>query len=208
MQNVYVVTHAQSEHHLQDRVGGWYDTALSDYGRAQATAVAARLRGLVAGEAVDLVSSDLKRAAETAAVIGGALGVTARLDPDFREISYGAAEGKPQAWLDERIVPAPEDNRLDHIMIEGAESKRAFIARVYAATARLSSTRDTIIVTHGFALTFVIASWIGMREADATHVNFAASPGGITQLQKGGFFRNRAVAYVNDTSHLEGLADE
>ncbi|MCR9271099.1 MAG: histidine phosphatase family protein [Hyphomonadaceae bacterium] len=206
MQNVYVITHAQSEHHIQGRVGGWYDTSLTARGRDQAKAVAARLRGLIpTNRDLDLISSDLKRAAETANVIGTALGKPVALDRGFREISYGEAEGKPQEWLDERIVPAPASNRLDHRIVAGAESKREFMGRIYASMSKLSDTSDTIIVTHGFALTFVIANWIGMRMTDAGYVNFAATPGGITHLQRGGFFDNKAINYLNDTSHLANI---
>ena len=203
MQNIFVVTHAQSQHHVEKRVGGWYDTGLTDLGRAQATAAANRLKSLVVGTDTYLVSSDLKRAAETAAIIGVELGSSVVLDEGFRENSYGEAEGKPQGWLDARITVAPEHDRLDHIVIAGAESKRAFIERIYRSMSQLPDASNIVLVTHGYALTFVIAYWIGMRIEDATHVNFAASPAGITHLIKDDFFRNNAVKFLNSTDHLK-----
>ena len=205
MQNVFVVTHAQSQHHLEGRVGGWYDTGLTELGRAQAEASAQRLQALTSSTDVHILSSDLKRASETADIIGATLESHASLDTRLRENSYGVADGKPQSWLDKRIVVAPEHNRLDHVVVTGAESKRAFAERVYDCISGLPDSSDVVVVTHGYALTFVIACWIGMRIEDAAYVNFSATPAGITHLQKDDFFRNNAVKFLNDIAHLKDL---
>ena len=127
-----------------------------------------------------------------------------RVDPDLREISYGVGEGRAQTWLSECMVPAPDDNRLDHRGIEGGESKRSFIARIYRATDRVIADAHTeqIVVTHGYALTFVISRWIGLPLQNAGFVNFRSSSGGITHLQQDDFWRNRGIRVVNDTRHL------
>ena len=70
---------------------------------------------------------------------------------------------------------------------------------------RLPVSNDDVVVTHGYALTFVIAYWIGMRVEDASYVNFAATPAGIMHLKKDDFFRNNAVEFLNDASHLKGI---
>ncbi len=202
MRNIYVVTHTQSEHHINGLVGGWHDTGLTSFGKHQAQATAKRLDMLVSQPDVGLVSSDLKRASETAKIIGDRIGVLAVLTNGLRENSYGRADGKKQNWLNERIVTAPDHDRLDHVVVEGAESKRTFIERIYASMGALPKKPDVIIVTHGYALTFVIASWIGMRIEDAGYVNFRATPGGLTHLQEDDFYRNRAVRFINDVSHL------
>lgn len=205
MQNIFVVTHAQSQHHVEGRVGGWYDTGLTDFGKAQAKAVAGRLENLTSKANIGIVSSDLKRASETADIIGSVLGSHVSLDKGLRENSYGDADGKPQSWLEERIVVAPEHDRLDHIVVGGAESKRTFIERIYGSMSKLPVSSDMVIVTHGYALTFVIAHWIGMGIENAAYVNFAATPAGITHLKKDDFFRNKAVKFLNDTSHLSHI---
>ena len=63
--------HTISTPYIQRRVGGWYDTGLTEQGKRQADAAAKRLVTLCAGKNVSIVSSDLKRAAETATIIGG-----------------------------------------------------------------------------------------------------------------------------------------
>jgi len=202
MRNIYVVTHTQSEHHIDGLVGGWYDTGLTNFGQEQAQTVAKCLDRLVSRPDVGLVSSDLKRASETAKIIGDRIGISTMLMTGFRENSYGRADGKKQHWLDERIVTAPDHDRLDHVVVEGAESKRIFAERIYASMETLPEKPDIIIVTHGYALTFVIASWTGMRIEDVGYINFRATPGGLTHLHEDDFFKNRAVRFINDVSHL------
>lgn len=57
-----------------------------------------------------------------------------RADARLREKSYGVAECRPQAWLDERFIapPAVGDRRSDHEGIAGAETKGEFAERIYA----------------------------------------------------------------------------
>ncbi len=61
---------------------------------------------------------------------------------------------------------------------------------------------DLVVVTHGFAATFVVAAWIGMPVPAAGHVAFPVASGSITTLVEDGFFHNRAVVSVGDVSHL------
>jgi probable phosphoglycerate mutase len=206
MKNIYVVTHAESVHHVEGKVGGWYDTGLTERGKVQAKRTADRLKEAIKQDTPVITSSDLLRAKETAEIIGGVFACEIHSTPGLRELSYGKAEGRPQKWLDERIVPAADDNRLDHLNIEQGETKRDFITRIYSALDHIvrGDIPTQVVVTHGFALTFVVARWIKMPAESAGFVNFRASPGGITHLQEDDFWRNRTVKLLNDTSHLAG----
>ena len=77
MGTLVLVRHAQSVHHVQGRVGGWSDWALSELGRQQARRLATCLADAYGSVPCKLVSSDLLRAAQTAEAIGQALGVPA-----------------------------------------------------------------------------------------------------------------------------------
>ena len=205
MKDVFVVTHTESLHHVENTVGGWYDTGLTPRGERDAQATAEWLAALVAGRAVEIFSSDLMRASQTAAIIGARLDRPVTTRPDLREISYGIAGGKPQAWLDARYSPAPIDNRLDHDCgIEGAETRRDVARRVFpcvdAIVARPCETQ--IIVTHGFTLSLVIAAWMKLPVDAVGFVAFPAKPGSITHLREDDFWRNRAVVGLADTTHL------
>lgn len=205
MKEIFVVTHTQSVHHVEGRVGGWYDTGLTERGRKDAAATAECLATLVGGRQVEIFSSDLLRTAETAAAIAARLAVPVTETAALREISYGEAGGKPQAWLDARYAAAPDDNRLDYDCgIEGAETRRDVALRVYpcveAIVARPCPMQ--IIVTHGFTLTLVMAAWMKVPIEAAGFLSFPAKSGSITHLRQDDFFRNRAVVSLADAAHL------
>ncbi len=207
MKNVYVVTHAQSRHHVAGIVGGWHDSELTELGLRQAEQIGARIRELVPeGAPAELYSSDLKRAFQTAEAIARALQIPIQTMTDLREKSYGEAEGKPQAWLDERFIFPPETgNRMDHWEgIDGAETRRDLATRIYRAMEGIlaSPCPHQIIVTHGFALTFVIAAWIKMPLEATGSIAVKSTSGGITHLREDDTFHNRAIVRLNETGHL------
>jgi len=165
--------------------------------------IAEKLRSGIPRDAhVELFSSDLQRALQTASIVADRLNTEPVLDRRLREMSYGEAEGRPQAWLDERFVPPPAvGNRMEHdVGVPGAESRMAFAQRVYAVMDRIlaSSCDHQVIVTHGFALTFVVASWIKMPVESVGYVNFTAPSGSITVLREDDYFHNRVVASLGE----------
>jgi probable phosphoglycerate mutase len=205
MRTVAVVVHAEAQHHVDQLVGGWYDSSLTDKGRSQARQVGRALRIIFPELQVPIVSSDLLRARQTADIIGEALASAVAVNPGFRELSYGVVEGQPQAWLAERIVPTPaKGSRLDHRVCEGAESRRDLATRVYAAVDEIltSDQKDLVIVTHGFAATFVISCWIGLPIESADYVALSVFPASLSLLVEDDLFINRGVMRLNDTSHL------
>jgi probable phosphoglycerate mutase len=207
VKNIYVVTHAEATHHIEGLVGGWYDSELTPLGRQHAERIGQRLRELVPDdEATELYASDLRRAYQTAEAIAHALGTPIQAMTDLREISSGEAEGRPQAWLWERYLYPPKHGaRLDHRCgIAGAESRRELADRIYGAVERIVAepAAHQVIVTHGFALTFVVAAWIGMPLEAADYINLKSNSGGITHLCEDDLFHNRAIVQLNDTSHL------
>lgn len=207
MRTLHVIAHPQATHHVDGVVGGWHDSSLTAEGERAAASLAQALRAEIAEDAeVEVVSSDLRRAHATAEVVAGLFGVKTRLDRRLREKSYGEAEGRPQAWLDERFVPPPAaGDRMGHDEgVPGGETKEVFARRVYAAMDDILQRpyEHQIIVTHGFAMTFIVASWIGMPLGALGYVNFRAPSGSITTLREDDFFHNRQVVRLGDTRHL------
>jgi probable phosphoglycerate mutase len=105
---ILLVRHGQSEWNLTGRWQGQTDPPLTDLGRAQAR-TAARSLGTVDA----IWSSDLQRAAETATIISGELGVgPVVLDPDLRERNAGEWQGLTRAEIDEQypgyLEPLPD----------------------------------------------------------------------------------------------------
>jgi probable phosphoglycerate mutase len=209
VRTVHVVTHPEATHHLEGVVGGWHDSQLTPAGIRTARAIAAALRAdIPAGAAVELFSSDLRRTRQTAAVIADRFDLTPVLDRRLREKSFGEAEGKPQAWLEERRLPPPADgDRMAHDGgLPGAESNAQLAERIFAAVDAIvrRPCEHQIIVTHGFALTFVVAAWIKMPVDSLGHVVFRVRSGSITTLCEDDFYRSRRVDRLGDTRHFEG----
>ncbi|MBO9655163.1 MAG: histidine phosphatase family protein [Agrobacterium tumefaciens] len=206
MKNIFVVTHTQSIHHVENKVGGWYDTELTPRGRVDAEATAAKLMSLIGSASVEIFSSDLLRASQTAAILAEHLKRPFETTSDLREISYGSAGGMPQEWLDARQIPAPDHNRMDHRGgIADGETRREVAERVYRSVNTIISRRcpTQVIVTHGFALTFVIAAWIKMPIETAGYVSFPAGSGSITHLRQDDYWQSRSVIALADVSHLK-----
>jgi probable phosphoglycerate mutase len=182
-------------------VGGWYDTSLTELGRRQAGTVAARLAASV--PAARILSSDLRRAHETAQVIAERLGGEIETTADLREMSYGIGESRSKAWFDEQFDAG---SGLDHRGIEKGETRRELATRVYRAMEGViaSDASAQVVVTHGFAMTFCVAAWIGMPIEACGKINLRSTPGGITHLHEDDRFGNRTLLDLDASGHLAG----
>lgn len=206
MRTLYVVTHPQATHHVEGRVGGRYDSDLTPAGVEAAGRIAEALRAAIPDSTtVELFSSDLQRTRQTAEVVGKRFGLEAAFDARLREASFGEAEGHPQARWDELFIPMPVGgDRMDHRHIPGSESRREVAQRIYAfmdETTRRPCEHQ-VVVTHGYAFTFVVAAWIGMPLEALGHVVFKAQSGSITTLHEDDRYRGRLVLRLADTGHL------
>ena len=207
VRDVYVVAHPEATHHVEGVVGGWHDSQLTADGARAAIRIGDELRTRIETDAcVELFSSDLQRTAETSRIVGEIIGVDPVYDFRLREKSYGEAEGRSQEWLDQRFVPPPAtgDRMQHHEGVSGAETKMAFAKRVYAAMHDIleRDCEQQIVVTHAFAVTFVLAAWIRMPIETAGYVNFLAPPGSITALHEDDYFHNRQIVSLGETGHL------
>lgn len=201
---IVVVRHAESEHHIRRLSGGWTDTPLTELGQRQAAAVAARLAREVAGP-VRLYTSDLKRAAETAARIAAALGIEAVPDWRLREHNNGAAIDLTVDEMLARFPQKPFPHPPDHRPFPGGETAREFRARVTSFMDELVlDERPTILVTHGGTLRPLIACWLGLDDETVGRIGFPSHVTGITVLTVG-WHGMREVERMNDVGHLLGM---
>ncbi len=200
MRNIYVVTHTESIHHIQGLLGGWYDTSLTDKGVEQATNIATYLYNQIKIPNIPIYSSDLKRASETADIISRVFNSTAITDKRLREMRYGDAEGKPKNWRDQNITPQPiNGDRLNHHRFNNSESRKDVGIRIQSFLSQIVDKPDEniIIITHGFALTFIIMTWLKVPVENMDYCNFQSNPGRVTLLHEDDFFGNRTVVYIN-----------
>jgi 2,3-bisphosphoglycerate-dependent phosphoglycerate mutase len=130
-----IARHGETDWNRERRWQGHSDPPLNDLGRAQARELAAAL----ADEGLEAIyASDLRRATETAEIVGGELGLPVTSDPALREIDVGSWSGLTREELEGR----PYDG----------ESKEAHGERVLQAVRRLVRAYPNgrvLVVTHG-----------------------------------------------------------
>ena len=186
MESLIVVQHCQSEHHVNGLVGGWTDTPLTELGKRQAHHVAMRLQNHNCIEAFSLYSSEMLRAYETAQIIGDMLKKQITESRKLREMNLGSATGKTRKWFDKNHIPLPPHGKLDHRMLDDAETIREHFTRItrYLESLANQKVENAIIVTHGGAVPHIICWWlrIPLDLEDAFYMS--GRPGGITVLTR------------------------
>jgi glucosyl-3-phosphoglycerate phosphatase len=139
---LFLVRHGQSTYNAQARLQGQADTPLSDAGRAEAVALRAVLPRFD-----QVVTSDLVRASETAALLGYPDAVR---DARWREIALGEWQGKA---LDEIADETEYSWRGGELTPAGGESWPEFVIRVGEAVDALVNAGGTwLVVCHGGAV--------------------------------------------------------
>lgn len=205
---VYLVRHADALPGAEEVVGGGYDEqALSELGRRQASALAARMRTL---ELAAVYSSPIGRAHQTAAAIAGAAGLDVRIEPDLREIALGPIGPDLQAQLTPDEVAKLLRDRLREIAviavttgnwssIPGSEPSAALRARMLAALQHLADAhpgRRIAAVSHGGAINACIAAVLGIER----DYFFPAANTSVSVVRVRG--ERRMVFALNDIAHL------
>jgi len=152
--------HGQTIWNVERRFQGQTDIPLDDTGEAQAEYAARRLATL----RPDVIfSSDLTRAAGTAAPLAKLTGLAVTLDKDLRERSGGSWEGLTDREIAERY-PA---ERASWNPPDG-EPTTAVADRVAGALRRVADTVAdgglAVVVSHGAALRLGMARILGLTE--------------------------------------------
>jgi broad specificity phosphatase PhoE len=161
---VVLVRHGQTAWNAEGRAQGHTDVGLDDTGRSQAEALAPVIAGL---DPTLLVTSDLARARETAALLEKETGLTAIEDPRWREYDLGERTGLTLAEFGERIG-VEFDGWWDvhaHVEVPGAETSEQVAERVLPAfeelLQRLEEGETAVVVTHGASLRIALVGILG-----------------------------------------------
>jgi broad specificity phosphatase PhoE len=156
---LFLVRHGQSTYNAQARLQGQADPPLSDAGRAEAKLLKPTLAHF---DETRVVTSDLKRAVQTAELLGYP---GARLDARFREINVGAWAGRPLSEFPSGHEPAWRGGPLK---APDGESWDDLRARVGAALDELIAAGGTwLVVCHGGVVRAALSHVTG---ADAQRV--------------------------------------
>jgi glucosyl-3-phosphoglycerate phosphatase len=156
--------HGQTGHNLADRFQGQLDVDLDDIGRAQAARAADMLVGLRPSR---IVSSDLRRAADTATALAAVTGLTVETDPALRELYAGHWQGLLRseiesrwpgefaAWQSGDDVPVGGGERRSEVSVRAADS----IERHAAGT---QDGGVLVVTAHGGALRGAMLRLLGL----------------------------------------------
>lgn len=148
-----LIRHAETDWNVENRLQGHTDTELNQNGRAQARALAEELVPLGIHR---IVSSDLKRASQTADIITSLLGAPVHLDARLREASFGTLEGwTPEAIVREHNIPPHYSSGPFDFRRFGGEARGEVLTRHRALLDELVGkhfAETLLLVGHGAGL--------------------------------------------------------
>ncbi len=154
---IFLVRHGQTDANLHHIVQGQKDTPLNETGEMQAEKVAEKLKN----RKTDLIiSSDLKRAKQTAKTISQICGVRLVLDKRLREMNLGIWEGKSFEYVENDPSAKIWRQKPSEWKIEGSETVMEVQSRMIEVISEFSEKYENlVVVSHGIAIsTFLIYS--------------------------------------------------
>ena len=173
-----MLRHGQTDFNRGSRMQGQLDTELTELGRAQAVAAA---EALAKRQPLLVVSSDLRRAYDTAVALGERTGLPVRVDNRLRETHLGDWQGMTHAEIDAVAPGARLAWRKDATWPpHGGESRVDVAARSLPLIAELVSgeadwgaadqfsepARPVVLVTHGGLIAALTAALLRLPVAN------------------------------------------
>jgi len=145
-----IVRHGRTGHNAAHVIQGQLDVELDEVGQAQAAAVAPRLAELAPAA---IVSSDLRRAADTAAAVAAVTGVQVRLDKRLRERDFGQWQGLHGTEIAERY-PAEyarwrAGQEVDGCGVEELDDLARRSGEAFQDAAALAPDATVLVFCHG-----------------------------------------------------------
>ncbi len=199
--DLYLIRHGQTATNRAWLLQGWNAEPLNAHGRWQALRTGARLAG--AGISA-LYASPLRRAHETATIIGQAIGVEVTLLDDLRELDTGNVSGLHSAQF---ILRHPrllwawlrDDTRLT---FPGGETIAQFYARAQHVIAGLVTRhlgQATAVVTHGGTISAYLS--LLLRGRGSNRIAWSLRNGAICHVRWQDDGPAQLLAF-NDIAHL------
>jgi len=195
-----LLRHGRTPEDKPGRYRGQTGESLAPRGRWEAQQVAQRLQGVGVRR---IVSSDLPRAAQTAAIVGTALGVNVVFSPALREISFGRFEERSYDDVRRRCGPDLDFWWEDPVRRgpPGGESLLAVMARVggwIRVMEEPAAGESVLVVGHDGSLKALLWQALGLDTAAFWRVSLGHAA--LTGLERdGGSFR---LLFLNDACHL------
>ena len=201
---IYIVRHGQSTGNLEGRFMGHTDCGLSETGMRQAV----NIKSFFEGIHIDaVISSDLKRAMDTALPTAQAHGLSIKAEAGFREIFAGEWEGMRFAEIAEKY---PRQygcwtGEFEKLQMPGGESSAQLSERVNSAllhTAEEFAGKTIVIATHATPIQLMRLKIYGMELEKARSFPLVANAS-VTKLNycDGAF----SIEYADCRDHLDEI---
>lgn len=165
MTTLYLVRHAETVWHQENKYAGHTDIQLTELGHQQAAELIPWIKAVNPNV---IASSDSLRAKDTALPLAESLGKELVIESRFREVNFGEIEGLTP---DEMLVQYPELraafllNPADTKM-PGGESGREAVSRALPGLIELLARKDNkivIVVCHGTLMRLLACKLLGIN---------------------------------------------
>lgn len=200
MTKLYLLRHGQSEWNVLNKVQGQKNTALTEKGIEQAHKAAERL----AKEKIDIIySSDLKRACDTAKIVGKKLNLEVKELCGIREIGFGVWEGLDLDTIqrDHEIHYKCWRTEPHRLKLEGGETLQIVQDRALKDVNKMveeNPGKNILIVSHGTAIKTLI---LGLLDIDISkYSKITIGNTGLSIIEFREF--SPVLQVLNDTNHV------
>lgn len=171
VRHLVLLRHGQTDYNAGSRMQGQLDTDLSELGRIQAVAAA---EVLAKRQPLLIVSSDLRRAFDTATALGERAGLPVAVDTRLRETNLGdwqgmthlevdaVAPGARLAWRDDaRWAPHGGESRVD-VAARSLPLVEELVASQTEWGVVDGPDRPVVLVAHGGLIAALTAALLGL----------------------------------------------
>ena len=199
MKEIFFIRHGRQSSRLCN-----VDVSLDDAGRRQAALAAERLRTYEIGK---LYTSGLKRAVETADILGSRMGLSPVVVEEFREIDFGAMTGKEDSVIVKEYADFRRERALQtsDLPYPGGECGADVVARAMPRLEQIcrGPEQRVAIVAHGGVIRSLCAHLLATDLKNKLKFAIDLENTSITQLS---YDEERGLYYLerfNDFAHLE-----
>jgi len=202
MKKIFLVRHGESEWNKLKKVQGQKDIPLTEKGIEQAKLIGKRL----INEGIEKIyTSDLKRAYDTASIIGKMLNIEVIPSKELREINFGIWEGLTSDIIKSKFSKEHELwlKNPEMLKVEGAESILDLQLRAMNEINKIISDENidnVLIVSHSATLKTIILGLLNMDIGYFKNITLNNVSLSIIEFRQ----YNRVLTLLNDTNHLKG----
>jgi probable phosphoglycerate mutase len=205
---LYLIRHGENIDGKVGGVGPTVDLGLSDIGRDQVERLCKRLTASGSIKPSVLLSSTERRAADTAQLLGAALGLGVTPSSDLEEWRSDDGNVEPEEFMAQWRA-LKERERAFHRFQPQSETQAAFFVRVGAVLHAISKEHEggsIALVTHGGFIQASFRHFFGFGDASFRRAYPAAAHTSITHWHYEQGSDRWVLAFANDARHLESAA--